>query len=189
MAYDFTSVVNQMRGAGVDQAEIDAFLQEQQKLELEFQASVDTTKATTSNAFTAAQAEISAMLAKEQESIAAQQAAFEASQAQAQAQAAAVAAQVQAQQEQLAKQQAEAEAKFAANAEAMKRDIEGMQRESAEKIAGRRRARRSAAGRDSLINAAAGAGVGSSVPTLGTQGVIGAVAAGLGSEQKLGVGG
>lgn len=189
MAYDFTSVVNQMRSAGVAQAEIDTFLQEQQRLEQEFQSSFEASKTSSSNAFTAAQAEINAMFAKEQESIAAQQASFEAAQKQAQEQAAALAAQAQAQQEELAKQKAEAEAQFAANTERVKRETEGVQRESAEKIAGRRRARRSTAGRDSLINAAVGEGGGTKVPTLGLQGAIGAGAGALGSEQKLGVGG
>ena len=185
MAYDFSAVVNQMRSAGVDQAEIDSFLKEQERLEREFQSQFEATKTTTTDQFKAAQAEIEAMFAKEQQSLQSQKEAFEQAQTLAQEQARAMAAQAEQQQKELAKQKAESEAQFAANTGRIRRETEAVQRESAEKIAGRRRARRGVAARDSVINAAMGDAA--AVPKLGGAGSIG-VAGALGADQTLGVG-
>lgn len=188
MAYDFSAVVSQMRSAGIAQGDIDAFLQEQQRLEQEFTSQFTTQKNAADTAFTTAQNDIAAMFAKEQQMINEQQAAFEMAQKQAQEQAAALEASAIKQQEETAKQQEEAAAAFAATTLRNKRATEEVQRESAERIAGRRRSRRSAGARqDSLINAAVGANA--KVPTLGTQASIAGNVGSLGTAQKLGVGG
>lgn len=185
MAYDFSAVVNQMRSAGVAQPEIDNFLREQERLERDFQSQFDTTRATTSEQFKTAQAEIEAMFAKEQQSIQSQRAAFEQTQMQAQEQARALAAQAEQQQKELARQRAESEARFAANTERIRSETEGVQREAAERVAGRRRSRRGVASRDNIINALMAGGT--APPSLGGGQTMGAAGA-LGAEQTLGVG-
>jgi multidrug efflux pump subunit AcrA (membrane-fusion protein) len=185
MAYDFSAVVNQMRSAGVAQAEIDTFLKEQERLEKEFQSQFDTTKSVAGDQFKAAQAEIEAMFAKEQQSLQEQKAVFEQAQLQSQEQAKALAAQAEQQQKELAKQKAEAEAQFAETSARIKSETEGVQRESAEKTASKRRARRSAGGRDSIINAVMGENA--AVPKLGGGTSIGTAGA-LGADQTLGAG-
>jgi hypothetical protein len=185
MAYDFTGVVNQMRSAGVAQAEIDDFLREQERLERDFQSQFDTTRNTATDQFKTAQAEIDAMFAKEKQSLDAQRAAFEQTQTQAQEQARALAAQVERQQEELARQRAESQAQFEANAERIMGETEGVQREAAERVAGRRRSRRGVASRDNIINALMAGGT--AAPKLGGESAMG-MASPLGADQTLGVG-
>lgn len=189
MAYDFSAVVNQMRSAGISQDEIDAFLREQERVDREFNQQFTSTKSAADTAFKTAQEEIAAMFSKEQELLKQQTAEFEASQKAAQQRAAEVAAQAAAQQELIAKQKAEAEAAFEAQTLLNRQRTEEVQRESGERIAGRRRARRSSGNRlDATINAAASPGS-QKVPTLGLQPGVQAGGGVLGESQKLGVGG
>ncbi len=189
MAYDFSAVVNQMRNAGVAQSEIDAFLQEQERIDREFNAQFTTTKSAADTAFQSAQEEIASMFAAEQKMLNQQQAEFEAAQKTAQQQAAEMAAQAAAQQELIKQQEAEATAAFEAQTLLNKQRTEEVQRESGERIAGSRRARRSAGGRnDSLINPVINRSS-KKVPTLGLAPGVSAESGTLGPNQKLGVGG
>ena len=185
MAYDFSAVVGQMRSAGVAQAEIDAFLKEQERLDKEFQSQFETTRTTATDQFRTAQAEIAGMFAKEQESLRSQKAAFEQTQLQAQEQARALAAQAEQQKQEIAKQKAESETRFAAETERVRAETEGVQREAAERVAGRRRSRRGIASRDNIINALMAGGT--APPSLGGGQAMG-TAGSLGADQTLGVG-
>ena len=189
MAYDFSAVVNQMRSAGISQDEIDAFLREQERVDREFNQQFTSTKSAADTAFKTAQEEIAAMFSKEQELLRQQAAEFEASQKAAQERAAEVAAQAAAQQELIKQQEAEATVAFEAQTLLNRQRTEEVQRESGERIAGSRRARRSAGGRgDSLINQAMNRSS-RKVPTLGLAPGVSAESGTLGPNQKLGVGG
>lgn len=139
-----------------------------------------------SDAFAKARAEIEAMAAQEQESIRQQTADYQAAQdriraeTQAQAQAAAL------EQAKIQKQIADVNAQREQEAAKAKSTMEGMQRESAEKVAASKKAGRTAGARP-LLGAATPAPMGERSQSLGNEASLGVQGGTLGANQTLGV--
>lgn len=206
VAGQFSGVTQQMLEAGVSQQEINTFLQSEQgkadasardQAAAEAASNDDFAQAEAladaqaqaaiykdNQMFLRAQAEIAAQVAKEQGLIAQQRAKYEAQIAAQQEAAASIQREAEAAQAAIAKQLAETQRLAAEMAAKSKAEMEAMQRTSAAKIAGSRKAGRSAADR-SLLTGYAAADTGA--PTLGGVGSLGGQGGSLGISGTLGV--
>jgi hypothetical protein len=166
-------------------AEDAAFRAQQDALDQALRSQLDIRAKADADAFAKAQADISFQLAAEQQRMAETAAQYAQQQAAIQAAAAQATREAEIAQAEIAKQIAETQRLSVEMAAKSKADMEGMQRTSAAKIAGSRKAGRSAGDR-SLLSAYSPTEGGP--PTLGTAGGLGGPGSGLAVSQTLGVG-
>ncbi len=186
----YKNAVIAMQGAGIADAEITKFLQEQSaaaeqaRIQLETEAAQsEAARQADEQAFAKAQAELDALAQQERDVILKQQADYEAMQKRMQEEAVAMAVQAKAEQERLAAEKKAFEERAAAQAEKTRIETEGFERTGAEREVARKKAARSTVARPLLAGATASGGP----QTLGYGGGLSAGGS-LGTTQTLGVG-